>query len=518
MKLFYSRALVVATLAVAFVVGVAACGSTTSSPGSPSPTNGSLNVVLVGTQWPRLDPATDTQDAADADLLNAIYGQLFELAPGQQVIDDEASGYEFSDGFRKVTITIRRGVHFSNGDILTASDVASSINRDLLPKYANIGDVNFPVAGNVTASGDSDVVVRFTRPDSAFIDAFLGEAPNWTVDQKALGSMGENSYSQQPIGAGPFAVVSNVASSSLVLKSNLKYWQPGHPKLAGLTFTSVGTDESAADALEAGSDQLAELISTIPLLKTLPSRGLRVTTPPSTWNDFIALNEAKAPFNNIIAREAVGYAMNTAALLKNLYYGVYLPAQNQSAPGQQFYQLVNRYHRSYDLSQAKALVKLLPGGLTTDLSTTTNTAYWINEVQAIATMWTAAGIQVHVQDYSLQQMLAITFSGSWEAIDSNWGGNINPSITMPQFFESSAVFSGVHDKELDALFNASAATDSVPVRARIFSEINDRENQQADAVFMYSKTFFDVSTKRVIPDGGLGNDLGTIRWEYLELS
>jgi peptide/nickel transport system substrate-binding protein len=518
MKIFYRHALVVATLAVVFVVGVAACGSTSSSPEPPPSTNRSLNVVLVGTQWPRLDPATDTQDAADADLLNAIYGQLFELAPGQKVIDDEASGYEFSDGFRNVTIQIRKGVHFSNGDLLTASDVASSINRDLLPRYANIGDVNFPVAGNVTASGEHDVVVRLSRPDSAFIDAFLGEAPNWTVDPKTLTAMGENAYAQKPIGAGPFAVVSNAASASLVLRSNPRYWQPGHPKLTGVTFTSVASDQSATDALEAGSDQLAELISTIPLLKTLPGRGLRVTTPPSTFNDFIVLNEAKAPFDNILAREAVEYATNVAALLKNLYYGVYLPAQNQSAPGQQFYQMVNRYHRGYDLAEAKALVKMIPGGLTTDLSTTTNTAYWINEVQAIATMWAAAGIHVQIQDYSLQQMLAITFSGSWEAIDSNWGGNINPSITMPQFFESSSVFSGVQDKELDALFNASAATDAFPVRARIFSEINDRENQQADAVFMYSKTFFDVSSKQVIPNGGLGNDLGTIRWEYLALS
>ena len=126
-------------------------------------------------------------------------------------------------------------------------------------------------------------------------------------------------------------------------------------------------------------------------------------------------------------------------------------------------------------------------------------------------MWEAAGITVHVQDYSLQQMLGITFDGSWQAIDSNWGGNINPSITMPQFFESTAAFSGVHAPSLDALFNASAETSSTSARAKIFSEINNLENQQADAVFMYSKTFFDVSTKNVVDNGGLGNNLGSIR-------
>jgi peptide/nickel transport system substrate-binding protein len=476
-----------------------------------------MHVLLIGTQWPGLDAATDTQDAADADLLNAVYGQLFELAPGQKVIADEASGYSFSDNFQTVTITLRNGLVFSNGDPLTAADVAWSINRDLLPKYGNIGDVNFPVKGSVTSSGKYQVIAHLSRPDSAFIDAFLGEAPNWTVDEAALNSMGENEYTQMPVGAGPFKVVSNTASAELVLKANPKYWNAGYPKLAGLTFTAVGSDQSATSALEAGTDQLAELVSTIPLLQTLPGQGLIVTTPPSTFNEFIALNEANAPFNNILAREAVEYATNTSALLSSLYYGAYLPAENQSAPGQQFYQQKNPYYRSFNLAEAKKLVSEIPGGITVNLSTTTNTAYWVNEVQAIATMWEAAGIKVHIQDNSLQQMLGITFDGSWQAIDSNWGGNINPSITMPQFFESTAAFSGVHDPSLDALFNASAETSSASARAKIFTEINNRENQQADAVFMYSKTFFDVSTKSVVDNGGLGNNLGTIRWEYLAL-
>jgi peptide/nickel transport system substrate-binding protein len=518
-RLFKKRLLPVAIIAV-LALCLAACGSTAATPAATPttvPTGGTMHVLLIGTQWPGLDAATDTQDAADADLLNAVYGQLFELAPGNKVIEDEASGYQFSDNFQTVTITLRKGLVFSNGDPVTAADVAWSINRDLLPKYGNIGDVNFPIKGNVTSSGKYEVIAHLTRPDSAFIDAFLGEAPNWTVDESALNSMGENAYTQMPVGAGPFKVVSNAASAELVLKANSKYWNVGYPKLAGLVFTAVGSDQSAASALEAGTDQLAELISTIPLLKSLPSQGLVVTTPPSTFNEFIALNEKTAPFNNILAREAVEYATNTSALLSSLYYGAYPAAESESAPGQQFYEQKDPYYRAYNLAEAKKLVSEIPGGITVNLSTTTNTAYWINEVQAIATMWEAAGITVHVQDNSLQQMLGITFDGSWQAIDSNWGGNINPSITMPQFFESSAAFSGVHDPSLDALFNESASTSSTAARAKIFSEINNLENQQADAVFMYSKTFFDVSTKNVVDNGGLGNNLGTIRWEYLAL-
>jgi peptide/nickel transport system substrate-binding protein len=492
--------------------GASAAGSSSSA----VPNGGTLHVLEVGSQWPGLDAATDTQDAADASYLNAIYGQLFELVPGNTLTDDEASGYTFSNDFKTVTITLRHGLVFSNGDPFTAADVAWSINRDLEPKYGNIGDVNFPVKGKITSSGPYDVIVHLTRPDSAFIDAFIGEAPNWTVDEKALDSMGEATYTQKPIGAGPFEVVSNTASASLTLQKNPKYWATGLPHLSGLDFTAIGTDQSAAAALESGEDQMAELIATIPLLKQLPSEGLVVTKPPSVVTDFIALNEQKPPFNNIKAREAVSYATDASSLLSQLYYGAYPAVEDESAPGQQFYQQKNAYYLAYDLAKAKALVQQL-GGLTVDLCTTTNTSYWINEVQAIATMWEAAGIKVNLQDYTLQQMLNITFGGTWQAIDSNWGSNVNPSINDPQFFESNSSFSGVKDPTLDALFNASAATASTSARAKIFQEINNRENQQVDAVWLYSKEFFEVSTKSVIPDGGLGDNLTLVRWENLAL-
>ncbi|MBO0693657.1 MAG: hypothetical protein J2P58_12220, partial [Acidimicrobiaceae bacterium] len=111
----------------------------------------------------------------------------------------------------------------------------------------------------------------------------------------------------------------------------------------------------------------------------------------------------------------------------------------------------------------------------------------------------------------------ITFNHTWQAIDSNWGGNIDPSITDPQFFGSTEPFSGVKDPVLDRLFDQSASTDSKSARAKIFKQINDRENKMVHAVFLYSKPFFDVSTKSLLTNGGLGGKLNVIRWEDLAL-
>jgi hypothetical protein len=52
-----------------------------------------------------------------------------------------------------------------------------------------------------------------------------------------------------------------------------------------MALTALGSDHSAASVLEAGTDGVAELISTIPPLKSLPAQGLAVTTPGEIESD-----------------------------------------------------------------------------------------------------------------------------------------------------------------------------------------------------------------------------------------
>src|SRR5665213_4547375 len=113
-----------AALVAVVAVGViaAACG------GSPSTTNtttsksgGTLTVMAVASQWPGLDPASDTQDTADAAYLNAIFGQLFELTSTNKIIPDEATKWKLTNGNSVLNFTNRKGLTFSNGDAFTAA-------------------------------------------------------------------------------------------------------------------------------------------------------------------------------------------------------------------------------------------------------------------------------------------------------------------------------------------------------------------------------------------------------------
>jgi peptide/nickel transport system substrate-binding protein len=512
-----SGTVVVLTLALLAAFGSVGAGASPGVPSGPakaSQSNGSLKVLVIGGEWPNLDPALDTQDAADSALLSTIYGDLFQFGPHGSVIPDQATGYKFTDGGMAVDISIRHGLTFSDGTPFTAQDVASSISRVLLPQNACICDADFAAVKSVTASGPDTVVLTMSRPFAPIIGAFNGTGPDWTVDPTALAKEGTTGYGQSPVAAGPYKVAHNAANSVLQLTANPLYWKKGYPKVKNLTYTSVGNDTSAYDALQSGQGQVAAGVTTIPLIKQVMhgSSSIKVYTTPATFYEFVSLNEKAPPFNNIVAREALYYATNPEVLVSHLYGGLYSVVQSPTASGEDFYIPKVPGYRTYNLAKAKALVKQL-GGLSVTLATTANTSYWETEVTALQSEWQAAGIKVTLDFNDLEQTLIQLEHNNWEALDSNWGG-ADPALALPTYFESNGPFTGIHDPTLDNMINQAATTTNVATRLHLYKQVAARMNQLAEAPFLYQKPIFTFATKNV---HGISTNAVTY-WENVSLS
>jgi peptide/nickel transport system substrate-binding protein len=324
------------SVAFAIVLGMSPASSAsirnTSGTSAQIGRGGSLVALAVGSQWPGLDPATNTQDAADANYENAIFGELFELNAGGKIVPSEAFGYQFTDHNLEFEIFLRHGIKFSDGTAFTASAVQSSIQRDLIPSNGCLCLPNFTAVSSITTKGAYAVIIHLSKLYSPILSAFISEAPNWTVDATALASEGEAQYAQDPIGAGPFIVQSNSASATLVLRANPQYFVSGEPYLKSLTFTSVGSDETAFAGIQSGEAQMATGVSTIPLLEQVKTAGTyKVVTSPAAGFNFVAFNEFAPPFNNIKAREAIAYATNEKALVAGLYDNFYKVTESPSA-------------------------------------------------------------------------------------------------------------------------------------------------------------------------------------------
>ena len=509
-----------ATAAVLLIAAtVAACSGGASGAGSGGGSAGASAAATAGPQnsaapraggsftmleetgltgaWPTgLDPATDGNGSANQSYLDAIYGNLFELGANGQTIDDLATGYTLSPDAKTVTIELRHGVTFSDGTPFNAAAVAFNFKRDLA---STVGDKpNWPVS-SITTSGDYDVLIHLTQAYAPIINTFHDSNVNWIVSPAALQKMGENAFKLAPVGAGPFTVVTDTVSSELALKKNPHYWAPGQPYLNTLTFKSVASDEAALETMEAGGVQGYEGMQT-PQLAAAFAKQFNVLDVPSTSPYVIQLNTAIAPFNKLSAREAVYYATDVTLIDERLFGNLHPVTEGFTAPNGLFYEQNVPGYRTYNLAKAQAAVKAA-GGITVNLMATQSSVSQ-TVLEALQTMWEAAGIKVNIAVNQLANVIQQFSSNTWQA-SLQTAGAFDPAAGLGVNFRfgSKSEFSGVHDPKLDALFAQATSTLNTAQRQQLYDQAAEYISENAYAPFLFPVNGWNIAAKDVSGPG-----------------
>lgn len=488
-----------ASLIGLLAVAVTACGSSSSSSSSTASaaakSGGNLTVLesagFAG-DWPAgLDPATNTNGAANQSQMNAIYGELWELTENGTLRPDLATAYKFSNGGKTVTITLRPNVKFSDGTPFDAQAVVFNWKRDLASPCTCKPVI--PVK-TITSPSPDTVVVNLAAPDGAFINQLQDSNFSWIASPTALKKVGEKAFKLNPVGAGPFTVVSNTLSNTLALKKNPNYWDSGKPHLDQLTFKTTAGDESALEAMQSGQGQAYEGLSSPQLVDTFKSK-FQVTTEPSTSPYDIQFNTKIPPFNNKDARLAIYYATDTALLNQKLFNNHYALTQSFTAPGGLFYNPTVPGYPTYDLAKAKQLVQKI-GGLKVNYFTIQQPATQ-NMMVAMQQMWKEAGIQASIHFYSLAGLIQ-QFQGPWQ-IAFQTAGAWDPAggVGLGFRFLSQSPFSGVHDPKLDALILGGQAAVDPAQRKKIYDQAAEYIAQNAYGPFLFPISGYNVAAHGV---------------------
>jgi peptide/nickel transport system substrate-binding protein len=499
---------VVAVVVCLASLALAACGGGNDEPTKESAKKqrgGSLTVLeetSFAGAWPTgLDPATNTNGAANQSYMTSIFGTLFQMGANGKITPELASGYEFADGGRTVRLKIRQGVKFSDGAPFDAATVAWHIKRVLKSDCTCSPGRLWPGPVKVSAEGTDTVVLSFPVPYAAVINSFVASNANWVASRQSLERMGERAFRIKPVGAGPFKVVSNKLSSELVLERNPTYWKKGRPYLDRIVFKSIGGDQEAWQAMQAGQADAYEGVS-VPTLVQLMEKDKRfkVTPSESTSPYNIQLNTDIAPFNDKRAREAIYYATDSEAIRTHLFKNMYPTSQSFTGPGGLWHQPKVPGYRTHDVTKAKALVQEL-GGLEVELGTI-NVLVAKQTIQALQSQWQQAGIKVKIRSFDLQPMIQHFQTKKWQAMLQT-AGSYDPAggVGVTFRFGSTSPFSGVHDKKLDKMLADAAGTLDQDERGRMYNEIGKYMSDQAYSPFLFAFAPANVARKGVSAPG-----------------
>jgi peptide/nickel transport system substrate-binding protein len=486
--LSFGVVVVAASLLALVGPGAAGAGNVANATGAIKK-GGILRVGEVEYGWPTLDPGASTVLTTSNDWLAAIYDQLLRAGnptpSGTPITPDLIQSWAYSNHNLTLTLHVRPGVKFTDGTPFDAAAVQWSIKRDLVPGGCTCQPELTDIT-SVTTSGKYNVILGLTSPDGFLLNELATTYVTYVPSPTAVQSEGA-SFATNPVGAGPFKVVSDEVNASLDLVRNPHYWDAPQPYLNGIDFTYLTSDTAGLADVESGSLDIETgpnsiLPSTVQQAKGAGNVRVVLTQSP-TWYHF-DFNTTVPPFNNILAREAVEYATNTAAIAKSLSGNLWTPTQILDAPGATPFPGVKlKGAITYNLAKAKALVQQL-GGLSfaalTVISTSPIDAALYSELQ---NEWSQAGIQTTLTNTpTAGAFVGILFGAKWPFLFGQWGSYPLLGTSWQQVYTCKAEFNlGYCDNTVNNLVTDAGLTTNSKEQVKLFTqaaeqlEVTDRD-------------------------------------------
>jgi len=319
----------IAAIAAAILAagGLTACGGSSGSStksGSGTASSAVLNIGMPnGPQSDNSNPFLNTSAANSLGYKNVIYEPLVMtnvVQPSQPGKPWLATAWNWSPDYTKLTLTIRNGVTWSDGQPLTAADVAYTFNLIKSTPALNLNAIHF---GDITSSGNT---VTLTFPSSQYvyqthiISQFIVPQHIWSKMSNPATDPDTN-----PIGSGPYTL-SHFTSQTVTLTRRASYWQ-ALPAPKTLNYTSYSSNTTQLSAMTDGdSDWTFEFIPNPSTTYTAKDpKHLQLWFPAVLGIHGLWINTTIKPFDNANLRKAINDVVDRQAIVKTGEDGYFYP-------------------------------------------------------------------------------------------------------------------------------------------------------------------------------------------------
>ncbi|MEM1314748.1 MAG: ABC transporter substrate-binding protein, partial [Pseudomonadota bacterium] len=297
-----------------------------------------------------LDPTADATAAIDAMLANNVFESLTTVNEQGEVLPNLAASWEVGDDGLVYTFKLQTGVSFHDGAAFDASDVVFTFDRAMAEDSVNPSKGIFKPVASVAAPDAATVIVTLERPDAFFLFN-LAQGDASIIDPSDV-----ETNATQPVGTGPYRFAAWTRGDRLTLARNADHRDASDEMMEEVVFRFIGEAPAAVAAL------LAEEIDAFPgmpapetLEQFKADPRFDVVVGTTEGEIILAMNNARAPFDDLRVRRAVSHALDRQAIIDGAYYGYGEPIGSFFPPHHKAYvDLTGAY--PHDPAKAKALL------------------------------------------------------------------------------------------------------------------------------------------------------------------
>jgi peptide/nickel transport system substrate-binding protein len=443
-------------------------------------------------------------------VFSAFCDKLFDIDEKLNIVPQLALSHETSADGKEMTIKLRPGVKFHDGEPLDAEAAKFSIERHMtLPtsfRKSELASVD-----HVEVVDPLTIKLVLKTPYSPLI-AQLTDRSGMMVSPKAAKEAGDK-FGLHPVCAGPYKFVERVQQDRMVFEKFADYWNKDNVHIDRVVFLPIVDATVRLANLKSGGLDLIERVLATDIKDVRADSRLVLSTAPELGYLGLTVNvgndKNKGPLSQSAkVRQALDLSIDREALNQVVFNGEFTPGNQWVSPTHPYYQKAFPVH-GRDIAKAKALLK--EAGVTTPVTVD----YMIpkgaeNEAvaQVIQSMAAEAGFDIKIRAVEFATTFKQAQAGEFQIFQINWSGRIDPDGNSYIFMRSKAPQNdgGYANPDADKLMEDGRATSNVAERKAIYEKLTKILLDDLPIIYIYHRTLLIAHTTKLqgykqMPDG-----------------
>jgi peptide/nickel transport system substrate-binding protein len=457
-----------------------------------------------------LDP-TQARTYVGRIVFSSICDKLFDIDEKLKIVPQLALSHETSADGKTVTIKLRPGVKFHDGEPFNAEAAKYSLERHLNMK----GSFRKPEIASVESVEVADpmtIKLNLKAPFSPLL-AQLTDRAGMMLSPKAAEAAGDK-FGLHPVCAGPYKFVERVQQGRIVVEKFADYWNKDHVFIDKITYQPIVDGTVRLANLTSGGLDLIERVLATDIKSVRSNPKLRLSEAVQLGYVGLTVNLANGPKadnplgKDARVRRALEASLDRDAINQVVFNGEFVPGNQWISPKNPYYQRAFAIPKR-DVAKAKAL--LAEAGVKTPLSIDFMVPQGVENKavsEVVQSMAAEAGFDLKIRVTEFATSLKASESGDYQLFLIGWSGRSDPDGNSYGFQVCDQAFNvGKYcDKQVDAAHAAARATSDPAERKKTYETVARKFLAEGSIIYLYHAQVLVAHTDRLegytqMPDG-----------------
>src|SRR6202040_417726 len=440
----------------------------------------------------------------------AFCDKLFDIDEKLNIVPQLALSHETSEDGKEVTIKLRGGVKFQDGEPFDAEAAKFSLERHL-SMQGSFRKPELAALDHVDIVDPLTIKLVLKAPFSPLI-AQLTDRAGMMVAPKAAKEAGDK-FGQHPVCAGPYKFVERVQQDRMVFEKFPDYWNKDHVFIDRVVYLPIVDATVRLANLKSGGLDLIERVLATDIKDVRADSRLKLSTALELGYLSLIINTGndknKGPLSQSEkVRQALDLSIDREALNEVVFNGEFTPGNQWVSPQHPYYQKSFPIQPRKD-RKSKALLK--ESGVSLPVSVDVMVPKGAeNEAvaQVIQSMAAEAGFGLKIRLIEFATSFKQAQAGEFQIFQIDWSGRIDPDGNSYIFLHSKAPQNdgGYSNPEADKAMEDARLTSDPAQRKAIYEKLTRAVLNDKPLIYLYHRKLLIAHTTKLegykqMPDG-----------------